>query len=96
MRKFFYLLVVTFLFSTLHARQMHLLLLGDDMDASIQVGVKKNLQNIEHSFTKIASVVKADLRVIHLKASDERLTRKHLIAALDTLQCKEDDIVVFY
>lgn len=96
MRKFYFTIFLLFVCSNLTAKSMHLLLLGDDQDLLIGLGVEKNLYNVEHSFSKIAPLISCTPKISKFTTSSKTLTRGNIINWIKSLQISKGDIIIVY
>lgn len=98
MRIWFSLFLVCLLSSSsfLSAKAFHLFILGDTVDETIEVGVHKNIRNIEQSFSHIALTSELPLHITKLTKSNKNLTRSCVIRSIRKAKIDVDDVVILY
>lgn len=72
------------------------MILGDNKEEKIGSWVEKEMVDIEHSFSYIASVIDLPIRVTKLTSADETLSRYHIMRWIHKQRVGSDDILVFY
>lgn len=98
MKKFIVLfsIIGSFFISPLCAKAFHLLLLGDTKDPSLDLSVMKNIQNVDDTFSYLASVSGVPLHKRKLTSLTKNLTNNHIFNWIKNEDIARDDVVILY
>ena len=89
-------LIISLHASSLFAKAFHLLIMGDTQDPTLTKNVHTSMQNIEESFSYLASACNVPLMAKRLTMHDGTLTRKNIVKWVHKESVASDDVIILY